>query len=172
MSPSKIPSITNGVNGYDLWTDYPDTEPHTGPYRILEQYHSKRTRLRVASIGAGASGNEPKPFLKTPLRKLGLCLAYKMEKMLRPGTWDLTLFEKNPHLGGTWYENTWVPFEAKHGTQIDNGTAIRVWHAIFRLISTLSHSIPIQTGLNSLPAAQKSRNISKTLQTDMTPTST
>jgi len=52
------------------------------------------------------------PFLKTPLSKLGLCLAYKMEKMLRPGTWDLTLFEKNPHLGGTWYENTWVPFEA------------------------------------------------------------
>ena len=60
MSPSKIPSITNGVNGHDLWADYPDTEPQTGPYRVLEQYHSKRTRLRVASIGAGASGNEPK----------------------------------------------------------------------------------------------------------------
>lgn len=59
MSPSKIPSITNGVNGHDLWADYPDTEPQTGPYRVLEQYHSKRTRLRVASIGAGASGNEP-----------------------------------------------------------------------------------------------------------------
>jgi hypothetical protein len=62
MSPSKIPSITNGVNGHDLWADYPDIEPRTGPYRVLEQYHSKRTRLRVASIGAGASGSEPKPL--------------------------------------------------------------------------------------------------------------
>ena len=56
MSPSKMPSITNGVNGHDLAADYPDPEPQTGPYRVLEQYHSKRTRLRVASIGAGASG--------------------------------------------------------------------------------------------------------------------
>ena len=35
----------------------------TTPYRVLEQYHSKPTKLRVACIGAGASG---------------ICLAYKM----------------------------------------------------------------------------------------------
>lgn len=52
-----MPSITNGINGHDLSADYPETEPQTGPYRILEQYHSKRSRLRVASIGAGASGS-------------------------------------------------------------------------------------------------------------------
>ena len=61
-------------------------------YGILPQYHSKAAKLRVASVGAGASG---------------LCLAYKMERMLEAGTWDLTLFEKNPHFGGTWYENTY-----------------------------------------------------------------
>jgi len=27
--------------------------------------------------------------------------------MLVPGSWELTLFEKNPHFGGTWYENTY-----------------------------------------------------------------
>ena len=40
--------------------EYP---PLATPYRILNQYHSKPTKLRVASIGAGASG---------------LCLIYKM----------------------------------------------------------------------------------------------
>jgi cation diffusion facilitator CzcD-associated flavoprotein CzcO len=29
-----------------------------------------------------------------------------MEQMLEAGSWELTLFEKNPHYGGTWYENT------------------------------------------------------------------
>ncbi|KAH8906172.1 FAD/NAD(P)-binding domain-containing protein [Coniochaeta sp. PMI_546] len=62
------------------------------PYRVLNQYHSKPTKLRVACVGAGASG---------------MCLSYKMNKMLVPGSWELTLFEKNPHFGGTWYENTY-----------------------------------------------------------------
>lgn len=62
MSPSKMPSITNGVNGHDLSADYPDPELQTGPYRVLDQYHSKRTRLRVASIGAGASGSATYSF--------------------------------------------------------------------------------------------------------------
>ena len=30
-----------------------------------------------------------------------------MEKMLEPGSWELTLFEKNAQFGGTWYENTY-----------------------------------------------------------------
>ncbi|KAL3444192.1 hypothetical protein BJX65DRAFT_297821 [Aspergillus insuetus] len=70
-------------------TNAANTKP---AYKILPQYHSKPTPLRVACIGAGASG---------------LCLAYKMTKMLSPETWSLTLFEKNPHFGGTWYENTY-----------------------------------------------------------------
>ncbi|KAE9367187.1 FAD/NAD(P)-binding domain-containing protein [Stipitochalara longipes BDJ] len=59
------------------------------PYKILNQYHSKPTKLRVACIGAGASG---------------LCVIYKM--MLVPGSWELTVFEKNPGVGGTWLKNT------------------------------------------------------------------
>jgi cation diffusion facilitator CzcD-associated flavoprotein CzcO len=64
--------------------NYPEPTPE-GPYRVLDQYHSRPDRLRVACVGAGASG---------------LCLAYKMEKMLEPDSWTLTLFEKNPHFGG------------------------------------------------------------------------
>lgn len=85
-----MPCVVNGVNGVAHSYDYPDATPD-GQYRILDQYHSKPRRLRVVCVGAGASG---------------LCLAYKMEKMLEAGTWELTLFEKNPHFGGTWYENT------------------------------------------------------------------
>lgn len=73
--------------------EYPYPEPNPGDsYRVLDQYHSKPTKLRVACVGAGASG---------------LCLAYKMERMLEHASWELTLFEKNPNLGGTWYENTY-----------------------------------------------------------------
>jgi cation diffusion facilitator CzcD-associated flavoprotein CzcO len=71
--------------------DYPEATPE-GPYRILEQYHSKPRKLRIACVGAGASG---------------LCLAYKLEKMMAPGSWELVLYEKNPQFGGTWYENTY-----------------------------------------------------------------
>lgn len=81
-----MPSIVNGVNGVAHKYEYPEPTLE-GPYRVLDQYHSKPRRLRVACVGAGASG---------------LCLAYKMEKMLEPGSWELTLFEKNKHFGGTW----------------------------------------------------------------------
>lgn len=101
-----MPSVVSGVNGIAEQFEYPESTPK-GPYRILNQYHSKPRRLRVACVGAGASG---------------LCLAYKMNKMLEPGSWELTLFEKNPKLGGTWLESvdryaqgtpgvTWCPSE-------------------------------------------------------------
>jgi hypothetical protein len=81
-----MPSIVQGIDGVGTTFDYPKPTPE-GPYRVLDQYHSKPSRLRVAGVGAGASG---------------LCLAYKMEKMLEAGSWELTLFEKNSHFGGTW----------------------------------------------------------------------
>ncbi|KAL4919155.1 hypothetical protein BDW62DRAFT_209891 [Aspergillus aurantiobrunneus] len=81
----------SSTNGYHDRFTYPEPNP-AGPYKVLDQYHSKPARLRVACIGAGASG---------------LCLAYKMGAMLEPESWELTLFEKNPHFGGTWYENTY-----------------------------------------------------------------
>lgn len=88
---STMPSVVQGMNGIAASYDYPEATPE-GPYRVLQQYHSKPRRLRVACVGAGASG---------------LCLAYKMGKMLEPGSWELTLFDKNKHFGGTWLENTY-----------------------------------------------------------------
>jgi hypothetical protein len=89
----KIPETSNFLkNGINSANDFSYPPYVQSNYRILPQYHSKPTKLRVACVGAGASG---------------LCLAYKMEKNLVPGSWDLTLFEKNPHFGGTWYENTY-----------------------------------------------------------------
>ncbi|KAL4937893.1 hypothetical protein BDV06DRAFT_226521 [Aspergillus oleicola] len=79
------------INGTHDEFVYPESSGGSS-YRVLNQYHSKPTKLRVACVGAGASG---------------LCLAYKMGKMLEPDSWELTLFEKNPHFGGTWYENTY-----------------------------------------------------------------
>jgi len=78
----------NGANTFH----YPKAVDPKAPYEILQQYHSKPTKLRIACIGAGASG---------------LCLAYKMERQMVPGSWELTLFEKNPVFGGTWVENTY-----------------------------------------------------------------
>ncbi|KAI1625804.1 hypothetical protein EDD37DRAFT_588822 [Exophiala viscosa] len=86
-----MPSVVQGVNGISPTYSYPERTPD-GPYKVLKQYHSKPRKLRVACVGAGASG---------------LCLAYKMERMLEPNSWELTLFEKNPTFGGTWYENTY-----------------------------------------------------------------
>ncbi|KAL6242201.1 hypothetical protein RBB50_010749 [Rhinocladiella similis] len=67
--------------------DYPPP-----PYQVLDQYHSKPSKIRVACAGAGATG---------------LCCAYKMERMLEASSWELTLFEKNEQFGGTWWENTY-----------------------------------------------------------------
>lgn len=78
-----MPSVMNGVDGISQNYEYPEATPE-GPYRVLNQYHSKPRKLRVAFVGAGASG---------------LCMAYKMERMLEAGTWELTLFEKNKHFG-------------------------------------------------------------------------
>lgn len=91
MAPSEMPTAISGVDGIAGMYEYPPANPE-GEYEILQQYHSKPTKLRVACAGAGASG---------------LCLAYKMEKMLVPGSWELALYEKNPMFGGTWYENTY-----------------------------------------------------------------
>ena len=60
--------------------EYPAGGTPDGPFRLPQDpYPSQPDKLRVACVGAGASG---------------LCLAYKMEKMMVPGSWELTLFEK------------------------------------------------------------------------------
>ena len=83
--------VTNGVNGVNKVNGVNGVHSANGagdfsypematPYRVLNQYHSKPTKLRVASIGAGAAG---------------ICLAYKMERQMVPDSWELTLFEKH-----------------------------------------------------------------------------
>ncbi|KAF5560695.1 sterigmatocystin biosynthesis monooxygenase stcW [Fusarium napiforme] len=52
------------------------------------QAHSKLRKLRIIHVGAGASG---------------LMTAYKAERMLQ--NYELVLYDKNPVIGGTWYEN-------------------------------------------------------------------
>lgn len=68
---------TNGqANGSAQGISYPTYVQPDTPYRILPQYHSKPTKLRVACIGAAVSG---------------ICLAYKMERQMISGSWELTL---------------------------------------------------------------------------------
>ncbi|KAL3473778.1 monooxygenase [Aspergillus californicus] len=52
-----------------------------------EAIHNER-HVKVICIGAGASG---------------LCLAYKLQRSFT--NYELTVYEKNPELAGTWYEN-------------------------------------------------------------------
>jgi hypothetical protein len=61
-------------------------------YQVLDQYHSQPRKVKIACSGAGASG---------------LCLAFKIQRMLAPDTYDLTIYEKNTTVGGTWHENTY-----------------------------------------------------------------
>ncbi|RAL03178.1 flavin-containing monooxygenase [Aspergillus ibericus CBS 121593] len=52
-----------------------------------EAIHNERN-VKVICVGAGASG---------------LCLAYKLQRSFE--NYDLTIYEKNPGIAGTWYEN-------------------------------------------------------------------
>ncbi|KAJ2983969.1 hypothetical protein NUW58_g6159 [Xylaria curta] len=52
-----------------------------------EAIHNERD-VRVICVGAGASG---------------ICLAYKLQRSFR--RFSLTIYDKNPRVGGTWYEN-------------------------------------------------------------------
>ncbi|KIW10444.1 hypothetical protein PV08_11408 [Exophiala spinifera] len=63
------------------------TQP-TSEYQILPQYHSQPRRLKIIHVGAGASG---------------LLFAYKAKRLLL--NYELTCYEKNPSIGGTWFEN-------------------------------------------------------------------
>lgn len=60
-------------------------------YTVEENDLGYSRPLRVICIGAGATG---------------LDLAYKTERHLK--NFDLQIYEKNPELGGTWFENTSV----------------------------------------------------------------
>lgn len=90
-------AYTNGgMNGYTNGYTNNHTVNHTNgytdgqhvPYQIHEKRLGEPLELRVITIGAGASG---------------LNLAYQLNRHMR----NLThiMYEKNPEVGGTWYEN-------------------------------------------------------------------
>lgn len=58
------------------------------PYRVLDQPHSTRSKWKIICVGAGASG---------------LYLAYSCEQRMQD--YELTIYEKNPDIGGTWLES-------------------------------------------------------------------
>lgn len=75
----------------DARTAFETPEIRTAP-GLLEQWHSQPMPIRIIHIGAGATG---------------LCCAYKMERQM--SNYELMCYEKNPEVGGTWYESK-LPF--------------------------------------------------------------
>lgn len=63
------------------------TENERG-YRIKEQPYGTKRPLRVIGLGAGCAG---------------ICLAKFLPEQLQ--NVSLTVYDKNPEFGGTWYEN-------------------------------------------------------------------
>ncbi|KAI1630504.1 cyclohexanone monooxygenase [Exophiala viscosa] len=57
-------------------------------YKVQQQWHSKPSPMRVICVGAGSAG---------------LCVGYKMKKKFKE--YELVIYEKNPSVAGTWYEN-------------------------------------------------------------------
>lgn len=72
-----------------------ETENSKG-YKIKEQLCGAERPLRVVAVGAGASG---------------ICLAKYLPDQLH--NVSLSIYEKNPELGGTWYENRCVTQNAQ-----------------------------------------------------------
>jgi cation diffusion facilitator CzcD-associated flavoprotein CzcO len=79
------------VNGHGLLPEYEvQEEPQV---KITQQWHSQPRHLKIIQIGAG-------PF--------GLCSIYKMQRQLTD--YELTCYEKNSDVGGTWYESMCLRF--------------------------------------------------------------
>lgn len=80
MTSSKVVDEHSGQNGL--------ANAHPGNYCITETNLGEPCDLRVITIGAGAAG---------------LNLAYQINRHMQHVTH--IIYEKNPEVGGTWYEN-------------------------------------------------------------------
>ncbi|CAK7204037.1 hypothetical protein SEUCBS139899_006788 [Sporothrix eucalyptigena] len=74
---------TTGVNGHTN-----GVSSHAEPYVVQETALGDARPVRIICVGAGASG---------------LNLAHRIDQYMR--NTELVLYEKNPEVGGTWYEN-------------------------------------------------------------------
>jgi ribulose 1,5-bisphosphate synthetase/thiazole synthase len=77
---------TNGTTTNGATTN--GGEQRQSRYRVLEQLHSQRVKWKIICVGAGASG---------------LSLAYSCEKRMKD--YELTIYERNANIGGTWLKS-------------------------------------------------------------------
>lgn len=88
-SPDPKPSATSQSPDFaSLPSKYGWKTTNERGYRIREQLYGSERPLRVIALGAGASG---------------ICLAKFLPEQLK--NVQLTIYDKNPEYGGTWYEN-------------------------------------------------------------------
>ncbi|KAF8853883.1 FAD/NAD(P)-binding domain-containing protein [Acephala macrosclerotiorum] len=81
-----MPSATESATNGDVHTTAP-------MFTVLEQPILTRRKLKIVCVGAGFSG---------------LTLAHKIQHEHKlEDEIELTIYEKNPDIGGTWYENTY-----------------------------------------------------------------
>lgn len=73
----------------------PNGDPEAIGYEIPSFPLGTRRKVRVITIGGGASA---------------ITMAYQIKKHAE--NVDMVAYEKSPELGGTWYDNRWVPFAA------------------------------------------------------------
>lgn len=141
ISPPKLNSVK-----YDLATDRPSNW-----VPVTEAPLFKPRKLRVVCIGAGYSG---------------LMLAYKLKyEMPMENFIDLTTYEKNADVGGTWLENRYPgvacdvrsePYLPSYGDTCANIRYVRS-----RLISTPSRSNQTPTGPHFTPKVPRFGTISR-----------
>jgi hypothetical protein len=120
---------------------------------ISEQPAYTPRKLRVVCVGAGYAG---------------LMVAYKWKHEYHMDDFvDLTIYEKNSDVGGTWLENRYpgVACDVSRLATIEKSTlgnkAKLTPYDRFQPISTLSRLSPIPIGRRSTPQAQRSGTISR-----------
>lgn len=119
---SKMGSVA--IDSADHVSNNPDLE-----FEIPDLPLGYARHLRIVCIGAGASG---------------LCTAYQVRKHLR--NVDLIIYEKNPVVGGTWYENKYDDY-LDGANQADSVSIdILVVRAISPPTTTSCLGRPIQIG--------------------------
>jgi NADPH-dependent glutamate synthase beta subunit-like oxidoreductase len=68
---------------------------HMGHQRLSQPIHSERA-MKIICIGAGASG---------------LLFAYKLQRSFEK--FELTVYEKNADIAGTWFENRYPGYDLR-----------------------------------------------------------
>lgn len=118
--------------------------------RLEGPIHSER-HVRVICVGAGASG---------------LLMAYKLQKHFN--NFSLVVYEKNPAVAGTWYENRYpgyvaVAFSPSTVLLVANSVLGAAVLATCLLTTTHGVSSPNWTGLRSIRAPKRSMTTTRTL---------